>query len=197
MTRPTADRSGKELIAARESALLDRIKRRSRSAFAELYRLYHPRLHGYLRRVLANAAIAEEVFDDVMFVVWKDADRFRGEAPVSSWIFGIAYRMAMTAARKEGRYQSLIDRGADAETLPSNATPDDELIRAGLAQLSPDHRQVVELTYYCGFSYKEIAQIAQCPVNTVKTRMFHARRRLKFLLPILAGTEKEENREQV
>ena len=197
MARPTSEKPASESKAAIELALLERVRRRSRSAFTELYRLYHPRLHGYLRRVLSNAAIAEEVLDDVMFVVWKDARKFRGDAAVSSWIFGIAYRKAMTAARKEGRYQALIDRGADTDTIAGKPSPDDELIRAGLAQLSADHRQVVELTYYCGFSYQEIAQIAQCPVNTVKTRMFHARRRLKYLLPILAGTRKEDNREQV
>ena len=70
-----------------------------------------------------------------------------------------------------------------------------EWIHAGLLQLSPDHRQVLELTYYGGFSYKEIADIAGCPVNTVKTRMFHARRRLKVLLPALAGQTKEQSRE--
>ena len=183
--------------AAKERELLDAVRRRDRRAFAELYHLYHPRLHGYLRRILSNSAIAEEVLVDVMFIVWKDARKFRGDAPVSSWIFGIAYRKAMTAARKEGRYEALLDHGADAEAMPARSEQDLDLIRAALAQLSPDHRQVVELTYYCGFSYKEIAEIAGCPVNTVKTRMFHARRRLRFLLPALAGADKEQNREQV
>jgi RNA polymerase sigma-70 factor (ECF subfamily) len=183
--------------AAKERELLDAVRRRDRRAFAELYHIYHPRLHGYLRRILSNTAIAEEVLVDVMFIVWKDARKFRGDAPVSSWIFGIAYRKAMTAARKEGRYEALLDHGADAEAMPARSAQDLDLIRAALAQLSPDHRQVVELTYYCGFSYKEIAEIADCPVNTVKTRMFHARRRLRFLLPALAGADKEQNREQV
>jgi RNA polymerase sigma-70 factor (ECF subfamily) len=183
--------------AAKERELLDAVRRRDRRAFAELYHLYHPRLHGYLRRILSNSAIAEEVLVDVMFVVWKDARKFRGAAAVSSWIFGIAYRKAMTAARKEGRYEALLDHGADAEAMPAGSAQDLDLIRVALAQLSPDHRQVVELTYYCGFSYKEIAEIAGCPVNTVKTRMFHARRRLRILLPALAGADKEQNREQV
>jgi len=197
MTRAKADNPASQRTPANEIALLDAVRRRDRRAFAELYHLYHPRLHGYLRRILSNAAIAEEVLDDVMFVVWKDARKFRGDAAVSSWIFGIAYRMAMTAARKEGRYQAPLDRGADADAMPASSPQDSELIRAALAELSPDHRQVVELTYFCGFSYREIATIARCPVNTVKTRMFHARRRLKYLLPILAGTDKEQTREQV
>ena len=180
----------------RERTLLQAVVRRDRAAFAELYRLYHPRLHGYLRRILANAAIAEEVFDDVMFVVWTDARKFRGDAAVSTWIFGIAYRKAMTAARKESRHDAAIDRGVDADLLPAGKPRDLESINVALAALSADHRQVVELTYFCGFSYQEIADIADCPVNTVKTRMFHARRRLRFLLPALDNPGKEQNREQ-
>ncbi|MDH3532891.1 MAG: sigma-70 family RNA polymerase sigma factor [Gammaproteobacteria bacterium] len=196
MTRMQADNPASPTATASELVLLEAVRRRDRRAFAELYRLYHPRLHGYLRRMLANAATAEEVLDDVMFVVWKDARKFRGDAAVSSWIFGIAYRQAMTALRREGRYQAGLDRGADAEAVPASAAQDSELIRTALKELSADHRQVVELTYFCGFSYREIAIIARCPVNTVKTRMFHARRRLKYLLPLLAGTDKEQNRDQ-
>lgn len=181
----------------RDKALLDAIGRRDRRAFTELYRRYHPRMHGYLRRILGNAATAEEVFDDVMFVVWTDARKFRGDSAVSSWIFGIAYRKAMTAVRKESRHQAALDYGVDAEALAAGNTSDLELINAALAELSSDHRQVVELTYYCGFSYQEISQITNCPVNTVKTRMFHARRRLRYLIPILDGSGEERNRDQV
>ncbi len=146
--------------------------------------------------MLSNPATVEEVLDDVMLVVWKDARRFRGDAAVSSWIFGIAYRKALTAIRTEVRYQAPLDRNADASTVPGTPERHVEWIRAALTHLSPDHRQVVELTYFGGFSYQEIAEIADCPVNTVKTRMFHARRRLKVLLPALAGQVKETSRER-
>lgn len=179
-----------------EFGLLGRVRRRDRGAFSELYHLYHPRLHGYLRRLLADSGAVEEVLDDVMLVVWKDAGKFRGRAAVSSWIFGIAYRKALTAMRTERRYQAPLDRSADPDDTSSPSSHNPEWIRAALMQLSPDHRQVVELTYFSGFSYQEIANIAGCPVNTVKTRMFHARRRLKVLLPALADPTKERNRER-
>jgi RNA polymerase sigma factor (sigma-70 family) len=182
--------------APADRTLLAAVRTRDRRAFAELYRRYHPRLHGYLRRLLPNPGFAEEILDDVMFVVWKDARRFRGQSAVSSWIFGIAYRKAMSAIRKEGRYQAPLDRSADADAVAAGSPRDTDLLRAGLARLSADHRQVLELTYFCGFSYREIAEIADCPVNTVKTRMFHARRRLKHLLPILAGDVKEDERDR-
>ena len=176
---------------------MDRIRRGDRGAFSELYRLYHPRLYGYLRRLLPNPATAEEVLDDVMLVVWKDARKFRGDAAVSTWVIGIAYRKALTAMRAERRYQAPLDRSADVSAVAGVSSHHDEWIRAALMQLSPDHRQVVELTYFSGFSYQEIATIVNCPVNTVKTRMFHARRRLKVLLPVLAGQVKEQTRERV
>lgn len=179
--------------AAGEAELVDAVRRRDRQAFARLYGVYYPRLHGYLRRILPNTVIAEEIVDDVMFVVWKDAHKFRGQSAVSSWIFGIAYRKAMTAIRKEKRYHAPLDHSVDADRMPAAAPADVDLIYKGLEQLSSDHRQVVELTYFCGFSYREIAEIARCPVNTVKTRMFHARRRLRYLLPILEGATEDRN----
>lgn len=174
--------------------LLSRVGRGDREAFAELYRRFHPRLFGYLLRVLGSPATVEEVLDDAMFVVWKDARKFRGKAAVSTWIFGIAYRKALTAIRKDRRYQSRLDRSFDVNAIADEFTQSREWILAGLRQLSADHRQVLELTYYGGFSCEEIAEIAGCPVNTVKTRMFHARRRLKVLLPVLAGHPREQRR---
>jgi RNA polymerase sigma factor (sigma-70 family) len=184
-----------DAAVAGERELLALVARHDRRAFTELYRRYQPRLLAYLYRLLSNAALADEIVDDVLFVVWQDAKKFRGTSAVSSWIFGIAYRKSMTALRRELRYQKPLDRGADIGRLPALARADTEFVHAGLSALSADHRQVVELTYFCGFSYQEIAEIADCPVNTVKTRMFHARRRLKTLLPELAGDVLKPGRE--
>ena len=188
---PTDD-LGNRMTTSDERALLQAVARRDRNAFTELYRIYQRRLYGYLRRFVTNPVLVEEIVDDVMFVVWTDAKKFRGKSAVSSWIFGIAYRKALSTLRREGRYEAPLRR--DIETADPQGLPraDLELIHAGLAGLSPDHRQVIELTYFCGYSYLEIAAIADCPVNTVKTRMFHARRRLKVLLPRLAGDKTEQ-----
>ncbi len=197
MPQSRAGQSGTETKEGSDIAVLDRVRRGDRGAFSELYRLYQRRLYGYLSRLLRNPATVDEVLDDVMLVVWKDARKFRGDAAVSSWIFGIAYRKALSAMRAERRYQAPLDRSADASALAGVSPQHDDWIRVALMHLSPDHRQVVELTYFGGFSYQEIAQIAACPVNTVKTRMFHARRRLRVLLPVLAGRVKEQSRERL
>lgn len=196
MANPRSRQGGAEENAVDERELLAAVGRRDRQAFATLYRYYQPKLYGYLRRLLANAVLVEEVIDDVMFVVWNDAAKFRGDSAISSWIFGIAYRKAMSALRSEVRHQAPLVTGVWPDPSEEDNVADLELIHAGLAELSADHRQVVELTYFCGFSYQEIADVAGCPVNTVKTRMFHARRRLKVLLPRLAGEKSEKKCDQ-
>ncbi len=175
-----------------ELVLLVNIRLGDRKAFADLYRIYHGRLYEFIRRFLKDSTIVEEVLDDVMLVVWKDCRKFRGDSRLSTWIFGIAYRKALKAMRAEQRYHAPLIRSVDPAVVPAHEATHDNWISTAIQRLSVDHRQVIVLTYYNGFSYKEIAKIANCPVNTVKTRMFHARRHLKSLLQELSGPPGEE-----
>jgi RNA polymerase sigma-70 factor, ECF subfamily len=167
---------------------LTRAARGDRAAFEELYRTYHPRVFGYLYRTLGNAENAEEVAIDVMVEVWKQAKTFRGDSKVSTWVFGIARFKALTGLRRK-RTDTVDVEEAGPLTDPGDR-PDAVLeregvkgrIRRALARLSEDHREVMELTFFQGFSYPEIAALIDCPVNTVKTRMFHARKQLRELL---------------
>jgi len=188
-------RSSRKAADGEELALLQRVSSGDRKAFADLYRRFQPRLYGYLLRMLPNIVMVDEALDDVMLVVWTDARKFSRRSSVSTWVFGIAYHKALSSMRAERRYQEPLDRVVDEASLPVSVTPVDNLIGAALSRLSFDHRQVVELTYFGGYSYREIAEIADCPVNTVKTRMFHAKRRLRVLLPKLAtpSTEKKHD----
>jgi RNA polymerase sigma-70 factor (ECF subfamily) len=190
-------RSERKAADGKELALLKCVQRLDREAFSDLYRLFHPRLYGYLLRMLPNAALIEEALDDVMLVVWKDARKFQGRSSVSTWVFGIAYRKALSAIRSESRYHAPLDRHFDETKLPTHVVQTDNWLDVAMAQLSADHRQVIELTYFGGFSYQEIAQIADCPVNTVKTRMYHAKRRLRVLLPKLATPTRERDRDHI
>lgn len=180
-----------------DHALLQAVAAKDRRAFETLYRRYYRRLFGYLLKLTRRAEIVEEVLDDVMFVVWQKASRFDGRSRPSSWILGIAYRKALKA----------LSRLPPPTARPP--APDDAVDRAGperavverqvattleraLGEISPEQRAVVELTYYEGYSYREIAGILGCPVNTVKTRMFYARRRLREVLPELGLTTSAE-----
>ena len=172
--------------------LLERIADGDRGAFETLYRRYHPRLYGYLLRLLRRPELVEEAVDDALFVVWRKAAGFQGASRVSTWIFGIAYRKGLKALARIDRWGSEVAaetvREPVAEGGPEQDLATSELAReiaSALVRLPPDQRAVVEMTYYQNLPYREIAAIMECPVNTVKTRMFHARRRLRELLPVL------------
>jgi RNA polymerase sigma-70 factor (ECF subfamily) len=175
--------AGSEAARA-DQALMGRIAAGDRRAFEDLYRAYHPRLMRFLRHMTGRHALAEDVLNESLLVVWNRADRFNGASKLSTWIFAIAYRQALNALRRQD--QPVEDR--DAERRPdAGAGPETQLgqrqTRAALMDalrgLSADHRAVVDLTYYHEMGYREIAEIMACPVDTVKTRMFHARRQLK------------------
>jgi RNA polymerase sigma-70 factor (ECF subfamily) len=169
---------------ASDALLIERILVRDISAFEELYRIYCPRLTRFLSRLVQRPQIIEEVMNDTLMVVWDKADSFQGGSKLSTWIFGIAYRKAMKALRKQD--EPLEDPWAE-QRVSVDPSPEDELgrqrvqilLHRAIAELSPDHRAVVEFTYFHEMGYREIADIMGCPVDTVKTRMFHARRHLK------------------
>lgn len=177
--------------------LLARIVHGDRDAFRELYATYYQPVLRFIHRVTRQFELAQEGVNDVMLVVWRSGNSFGHRSSVSTWIMGIAYRKALKLLEGSRRWSSRImavdldacsERFEDAAELSDNADLRD-LLDEALRQLSPEHRAVVELTYLHGCSYQDIAVIAGCPVNTVKTRMFHARAKLRMLLPALGGDE--------
>lgn len=173
-----------------ELQLLRRIARQDRDAFKELYCIYHRRLLRFVLRMTSRHDLAEEVVNDTLWVVWKKAGDFRAASQVSTWILGIAYRQTLSSSRRMPTAVSEVNlEGYDApvaDDLQARAETR-EWIDHGLAQLPLEQRMVLELTYYLGHSCEEIALIMDCPVNTVKTRMFHARRKMKIGLSQLAN----------
>lgn len=175
----------------RELALLTRIGRQDRDAFKELYIIYHRRLSRFISRLSSRQELAEEIINDTMWTVWKKAGSFRGASQVSTWILGIAYRQALMTFRRAGPPPAEEPPGHTAAVVADSqiATETHEWLAHGLAQLPLEQRMVIELTYFLGHSCEEIATIMDCPVNTVKTRMFYARRKLKVTLTQLAKVD--------
>jgi RNA polymerase sigma-70 factor (ECF subfamily) len=174
-----------------ELVLLRRTQAGDRDAFQELYGIYHRRLARFLTRMVRRYEIAEEIINDTLWVVWQKAGDFRGSSQVSTWIMGIAYRRALKTLRRTNLHLALSDADAAIEDSDAGEAVDQadraQLVARALAQLPIEQRLVVEFTYYMGHSCSDIAEIMDCPVNTVKTRMFHARRKLRVLLPELSG----------
>ena len=164
-----------------------RVARRDLRAFESLYRTYHPRLTRFLMTMTRRPPLVEEVLNDTMMVIWNRPERFNGASRLSTWIFAIAYRTALHAMRRQDAPIQDInaERRADPDAGPERELGDRQnqaALLSALNGLSADHRAVVDLTYFHEMSYKEIAEVMACPVDTVKTRMFHARRHLRRIL---------------
>jgi RNA polymerase sigma-70 factor (ECF subfamily) len=179
--------SAVEREISRDLRLVERVRAGDILAFEELYRLYHKSMTRFVANLVRRPPLIEEVVNDTMMVVWEKAGSFNGASKLSTWMFAIAYRKAMRAARRQD--EAVEDR--QAERRPAlNLTPEEEmtqtraadLLAQAMESLSSDHRIVVNLTYFHEMEYREIATIMNCPVDTVKTRMFHARRHLRRLL---------------
>jgi RNA polymerase sigma-70 factor, ECF subfamily len=176
---------------AREIELIARIAEGDRKAFEELYGLYHRRLARFLTRLTRRYDVAEEVINDTFYIVWRKAGDFRGDSQPSTWILGIAYRKARNAFRSSSRILAVENPDASPPPLTSDESLRTEELRDwlvhALVQLPVEQRLAVELCYELGYSCEEISTIMSCPVNTVKTRLFHARAKLQKLLPALGG----------
>ena len=177
-----------------EAAWIRRIAAGDRQAFEELYHAYHQRVFRYVVRLVHDRERAEEVTSEALVDVWKGAGTFKGRSRPSTWIFGIAHHKALNAVRRRPlaeveleHAEAVPDRGEGPETGVALAALR-ESVRRALERLSPEHHAVVELTHYHGFSYGEIAEIMKCPVNTVKTRMFYARKQLQAHLEHMGVT---------
>jgi RNA polymerase sigma-70 factor (ECF subfamily) len=179
----------------RERELLERIDARDREAMREFFLLYYHRLARFLRRMTRRHELIDEMINDTLLVVWEKASNFRGDSRVSTWIMGIAYRCGLNLLRSECRAERrmVLPTTEDPHLQDPVAEQSElaELLERALESLSPDHRAVLELTYDLGHSCGEIAAIMECPVNTVKTRMFHALNKLRGLVQILAAPRGE------
>ena len=179
-----------------EIELLERIARaRDQVAFRALYGNYYQRLSRLLARMSVRREDIEEVINDTFWVVWTKASEFRGASQLSTWIIGIAYRRALNALRR-ARLRPVADEPFDEDSVSVGSSEEEEVnhqwLALGLERLPLEQRMALELTYTLGHSCEEVAAILDCPVNTVKTRLFRARETLKQVLPGLAGMAGEK-----
>jgi len=175
--------NGEELL------LIHRVATGDKSALTQLYLTYHARLFKFVFRLTRSYATADELVNDIMLVVWEKAGSFRAESKVSTWIFGIAYKQTM---RRVTRKQLTLCPLTDFENIgyDHDATMEiEDWVQQGLHALPAAQQLTVILVFYLGLSYEETADVTECPVNTVKTRMFHARRKLKEHLSASADSK--------
>jgi RNA polymerase sigma-70 factor, ECF subfamily len=180
---------------ASDDALVSRIACGDRRAMQVLYARHSTRVFRFVQRLVHDQANAEEVMSDVFFDVWQQAGRFQARSSVTTWLLSIARFKALSSFRKK-RHEPLDPDAAEAiedeadnpEVIMQKATKANAL-QSCLAVLSAAHREVIDLVYYHERSVEEVSVILGIPENTVKTRMFHARKRLSEMLK-LAGIER-------
>ena len=172
-----------------EHKLLARIAKQDRAALAEFYDHFQQRLFGYLFRLTNSRVLAEDVLQEVLLVVWRTAESYRGESKVSSWVFGIAHNLALAALRHDHAdqqvgWETVAEVESDEPSLEDDTISrvNAETILKALEHLTPIHRSVLELAIYQDFSCKEIAVITGVAEGTVKSRLSYARRALKAAL---------------
>ena len=160
-----------------------------RHALEELYLGYHRRLARFLSRFTKRYENIEEIINDTFMVVWQSAGDFRSASQVSTWFIGIAYRTALKSIRRQKNHAGAgsLDDHPEQTVDPTMATEVHDWLQHGLSRLPVEQRLTLELAYHMGHSVEEIAAITDCPVGTVKARMFHAREKLRQYLPALGG----------
>jgi RNA polymerase sigma-70 factor (ECF subfamily) len=167
-----------------EMGLVAAVRARDLRAFEQLYRRYQPRLTRFVGTLLRSPGLVEEVVNDTLTVLWQKAGDFTGASRLSTWLFAIAYRKAVRARAREPLATddaAVLAEVADDSTADAGLWRDRtrQALQRAMGVLSAEHRAVVDLTYFHEIGYREIAEILGCPVDTVKTRMFHARRQLR------------------
>jgi RNA polymerase sigma-70 factor, ECF subfamily len=172
-----------------DDQLLTAVASGDRRALEALYLGYHRRLARFLSRIAPRYENIEEIINDTFMVVWQHAKDFRGASRVSTWIIGIAYRIALKSLRRnDGLLRAKSSEDLPEESVePMEAAELRDWIAHALSHLPLEQRLTMELAYHLGHSIEEIAEITDCPVGTVKARMFRAREKLREYLPLLGG----------
>jgi len=171
-----------------DEALVQLIADGDKRAMQVLYGRLNVRVYRFIVRLTGNTTLAEDLVSEVFLDVWRQADGFEAKCQVSTWLLAIARYKALSALRRRSDDQlddvmaeTIEDTADDPETLVYNKDRS-TLVQKCLAQLTPAHREVIDLVYYHEKSVDEVAQIVGVPAATVKTRMFYARNKMADLL---------------
>jgi RNA polymerase sigma-70 factor (ECF subfamily) len=171
-----------------DQALIKAIADGDKHAMRALYARHNVRVYRFILRLTNDASLAEDLVSEVFLGAWRRAGGFKSKSQVSTWLLAIARNKALSALSHR-RDQQLDDDMANSIADPADnvettieAQDRSAIIQKCLSQLSSQHREVIDLIYYHEKTVEEVAEIIQVPKNTVKTRMFYARKSMEKLL---------------
>jgi len=182
----------------RDIDLVRRLAGGDKAALEELYTAYGQRLFAFALRLTNDPEAAEDVVQDALMAAWWSAKSYRGEGRLIAWLLGIIHHAAMKSLRHPSQP---ISEEMEQELAEPGPTPEESIqnkeqsrwIESGLNSLTPEHREVIELVFYQKLSLQEIAQVCDCPIGTIKSRLSYARRHLRGILA-RQGMDTEETR---
>jgi RNA polymerase sigma-70 factor (ECF subfamily) len=168
-----------------EWTVLARMAAGDRAALSDLYARYRGALLAYMRSLVDDPGLAEEVLQDTLYAAWVGAAGYGRRASVRVWLFGIARRRAHDALRRRTMHVLASD---DLASLPALDPEPESLaivgaerdsLRTALTRLRPMHREVLELNFVQELPYRDIADVLGVPLGTVMSRLHHAKRALR------------------
>lgn len=174
--------------ASSDQALIERIASGDKLAMRALFARHHVRVYRFILRLVRDETLAEDLIGEVFLDVWRQAASFKARAAVSTWLLAIARFKALSLLRRKGEVAldeeaaRKIEDTADNPEAAIERKQRSEILRRCWSRLSPQHRDIIDLVYYQEKAIAEVAAIVGVPENTVKTRMFYARKRLAQLL---------------
>jgi len=184
--------------ALEDSALVALVTEGDGAALESLYSRYGRPCFALARRILTDEQLAQDVVQEVFLTVWRDASRFdASRGGFSSWLLSMTHHKAVDSVRRE---ENLRKRRTSAEMLEfresDTPSPADEVwstlrrerVRTALEGLPVPQREALVLSYFGGYTQREIAQLTGTPLGTVKTRMLAGMRRLRDALEVSVNT---------
>jgi len=186
----SADRVGNVVQFPSDEALLRLIAGGARGAIEILFKRHRVRVFRFALSITRDRALAEEIVSDVFLDIWRGAGSFRGKSQVSTWFLAITRHKALSSLRRHARQQSneqlseTLEDPADNAEAAMQKRQTGMILADGLRRLSTSHREIIDLVYYHRKSIEEAAELLKVSKNTVKTRMFHARKRLAEILAV-------------
>lgn len=169
--------------------LINEVSKGNEDAFNQLYEITHRRVFKYLYRLTGNQQMAEDILIDTFTEIWRSAKKYKGHSKVFTWMLGIARNLAMNEFKKRKMNGYEVDDRTYSDSADQfhafTETETSQILQEALNRLPIKHREILDLVFLQGMSYEDISQIINIPINTVKTRVFYAKEKLKSIINLM------------
>jgi RNA polymerase sigma-70 factor, ECF subfamily len=170
---------------SQEIRLMEQVAAGDAQAFRRLYDLSYGRVARYVQKMVMDYSLADDILVQTYTVAWQKSGDFKGKGRITTWLIGIARNIMLREFRKLKNHEPFDEEYGVADTRSQfrvETESTNAAVKTGLQTLKVKQREILELVFYQDFSYGEVAELIGIPINTVKTRVFHAKQALKHVL---------------